>query len=140
MIDQLSVELFNNISSITELNGRIGYVLGGKEDDPDLKNIPIPSAWVLFSGEEPSENKPSVIPKSLFLNTHFSVLVYIPYNDQTDLINNQYILLEKIKKSVHGKNSVSGHRWYYEGSILRMIHFDRQGFELRFSIQQVLNS
>lgn len=131
-IAELSLDLIDKIKTVSALQNRVGLAAAGGPSDPAMQNVPLPAAWLMYSGDSVIDGQP-VGMQSEDIRHEFTLMVMISYSNQTDLINTQLPTLEAIARSVSGKESTSfAMRWKYQGAQLVDIFSDRLVYELRF--------
>jgi phage gp37-like protein len=138
MIAEQAQDLYSKIVSVPGLAGSVGLALGGKATDPNLAKVSLPAAWVVFTGDKPIEPDYPVVPKIQSVLVSFSVMVFVAYDSQSDLISNQYPLLDSCVTAVHGTDSPAGTRWKFEGRSCKLINPDRLGYELKFTVNAMI--
>jgi hypothetical protein len=148
VISECAADLAARVRSVPALANSAAFALGGKGTDPALKEIPLPAAWLALNLEQVDEDPldrstryaPGIVPEVQMMVATFPVLVIVPYIDETDLITNQYPLLESVVKAVKasGGEAPSGHRWRYIGQRLAFVYPDRLGYEQRYTLNWTL--
>ena len=140
MIAQAISELYGYVGAVPGF-ASIGLLVGGKSPDPGLTKIPLPAAWLIHEGGKNTQAIASPnLPVNATTQLGFAVMVYVPYTSQTDLINNQFPLLESLIAAVHGQTSqVTGQRWYYAKHRLVLLNADRLGFHVSFVLDAAIS-
>ena len=117
---------------------RVGLAAGGKGIDPMMERVARPAAWVIYLGDEQLEQGlEGSCGASIRLN--FVVKVIMDYDTESDLLTNQYPILEAVINGIHGRDGITGtKRWKYEGQSLDELTGNRMIFDQRYSIVTIL--
>ena len=141
MIPELTTDLLTKVKSVTELQNRVSLTLGAGDIDPLMQAITIPAAWILFSGDQNVDQSQDARHRSK-QKYHFAVYVIIGYGtDESDMIDNQYPILDTVSKSVAGTDILVTPvimKWKYEGQAVIHAGADRLVYEQRYSIAGVI--
>jgi hypothetical protein len=133
MIAECAQDLFTKIQAITSLAASTGLAAGGKAPDPGMANVTLPAAWIMADeGETTLPNSDGQVKRQLSALLGFSVMLYVPYLSQSDLITNQLPLLQKVIHDVHGTDAPTGERWQFKRYKLRVANTDRLGYQITF--------
>jgi hypothetical protein len=144
MIAENARDLVERVNSVPGILSA-GLALGGRGSDPAMTKIPLPAAWIMFGkdrvNEEPYGSSQSsrfggMVPMGENVQQIYSVVIYIPYQSQDDLLTVQFPLLESVIEAVRGggKEAPSGHRWRYIGQKLAMVYPDRLAYEQSYTV------
>ena len=133
MIKELTQDLINKVIAVPAFENRVGTNVGGTSADPSLVNAPIPFAWIVYGGSSPGGDVGQGHREVLYL---FNVNVIIKYgNDQADLLNNQFPILEAVQQAVAGTQALSNsENWQYLGDNLEAVMENRMVYTMRFAI------
>ncbi|MGC9237759.1 MAG: hypothetical protein ACP5GF_12810, partial [Thiomonas sp.] len=114
MIAECAQDLFTKIGALGPLASSVGLAIGGKEPDTGMAKLPLPAAWILpASGvNKIPDNFLQQPPTKSWQLATYVVLLHVPYGAQSDLVANQYPLLENVVVAVHGTTSPGGARWW----------------------------
>jgi hypothetical protein len=145
MISENAADLVARVSSVAGFEGRAGLAIGGRGADPAMTKIPLPAAWIMFGkdqvdespyGSSQSGGRGGLIPNGENVQQVFSVVIYVPYLSQDDLISTQFPLLEAVIAAVrdNGREAPSGNRWRYIGQKLAMVYPDRLAYEQHYTL------
>lgn len=146
MIAENLLDLITKVTSIEALATSSGLALGGKGSDPGLQKLPLPAAWIMYAKDDVDEDpighgnahSPGMVPAVQALSVLISILIYIPYTTQDDLLNVQLPLLETVIKTIRGTDAPSGHRWRYLGQKLALVYPDRIAYEQHYTLTAVM--
>lgn len=130
-------DIANKVRTVPALSANSGLALGGRGADPGLARVPLPAAWVLFHGDADDDEAASrpharFIPSSQSLLLTVSLMIYVPYTSEADLLTVQLPLLRAVRGAIHATDAPSGHRWCYWGQTLRLVQPDKLGYEQRY--------
>jgi hypothetical protein len=134
IIPVLAQDIYEKLNSVPSLAGKVGLTTGGKQHDPSLANMPLPGAWAVLTSLTAAGPKPPIVPKTQAMQCGFSVMLFVAYGLQSDLVANQYPIISKVIAAVSGQEAPTGVRWCFEDMKAILINPDRLGYELRFSI------
>lgn len=134
MFAEAAQDLLTQVQTVAALAEATGMAVGGRDIDPSMSKLPLPAAWVVLTQDRSNDPMTPVNMGGQTLLVTYSVLVYVPYTSQSDLITNQLPLLESVIKAVHGHLTPTGHKWRYEGQRLVLVNPDRLGYEQRYSL------
>jgi hypothetical protein len=145
MIADIAEDLVERVTSVAGFEGRAGLAIGGRGADPAMTKIPLPAAWIMFGKDQVDESPygssqsggcGGLIPNGENIQLVFSVVIYVPYLSQDDLLTAQFPLLESVIKAVRGDGlaAPSGNRWRYIGQKLAMVYPDRLAYEQHYTI------
>lgn len=137
-----AADLVARVTSVPELTNSAGLAVGGRGNDPGLIKIPLPAAWVMFGKDMNEEDVPGSSPHGGFnmvgasttVLATYSVLIYVPYLSQDDLLNVQFPLLLSVIRAIRGQEAPSGHRWRYTGQKLALVYPDRLAYEQHYTL------
>ena len=139
MIAENAQDLYNRVQAIPALAASTGLALGGKTPDPGLTKIPLPAAWVLAdAGKTTQDIRAGRVPTLASVHLAYTVLLYVPYTSQTDLIATQLPLLETLISTVTGQTAPSGQRWFFNDFKLVLVNPDRLGYRISFLLDSIL--
>lgn len=137
-------DIYTKLQAITALASSVGLAVGGQEPDPGMTKQPLPAAWVLVT-EATNENTGTLTnrpPKLANVRLSVSVMLYVPYNSQSDLLTNQIPLLESVIQAIQGTeiaNQTETQRWNFAGFKLVLLNTDRLGYRITFELYTPLN-
>lgn len=134
MIKELLSNLVNTIATVDGLGGRVGAAVGGTSQDPELTQVPVPFAWVIFTGCQDVEPERGAGYQMLQYN--FSVMVGIEYGgSETDFLDTHITILEKVPGAVLGVTPYKyADEWKYEGCVINRAKANRLIYMLNFSV------
>ncbi len=135
MSDAFSTDLYTKLTSVTALANAASFTAGGNAADPALTKIPLPAAWVLLSNDKPMDNETGVVPLTQVVLVEYTVLIYVQYTTQADLINTQIPLLRSARSAIHGTEGPNRNRWKYMGQKLVLVNPDRLAYEQQYAIR-----
>ena len=139
MISACALDLIARVTSIAAFTNSASFTLGGHGVDPVLVKIPLPAAWLLYRGDGQDEDaREAIVPGVEVMLSAWSVILYVPYADQTDFLTVQFPLMESVITTIRGKTAPSGHRWRYTGQKLVNVLPDRIAYEQRYTLDMVL--
>lgn len=146
MIAEIAADLVARVKSVPALAASASLSLGGHGTDPALLKIPLPAAWVRYEGDSVDEAPYStssgggmaIIPESQLMLCMASVIIYLPYISEADMIDNQYPLLEEVIHAVHAQEAPSFYRWRYFGQKIALVANDRMAFQQRYTLEMVI--
>lgn len=145
MISENLEDFVDKVKSVPVLASSAGLAIGGKATDPGLLKIPLPAAWIMYTSDNPDEppygrggEQPGMVPAVEVLLATVSVLVYLPYTTQDDLLQNQFPVLESVVKAIRGTTAPSGHRWRYIGQRLAFVYPDRIAYEQHYTLTAIM--
>jgi hypothetical protein len=146
MITENLTHLVSLVTSVPSLSASAGLAVGGKGSDPGMIKIPLPAAWVMYTKDDVDEppygktnsDQPGIVGAVQAVLATCSVLIYLPYSTQDDLLTVQFPLLESVIKAVHGKEAPSYHRWRYIGQKLALVYPDRIAYEQHYTLSAML--
>ena len=78
------------------------------------------------------------MPTLASVHLAYTVLLYVPYTSQTDLIATQLPLLETLISTVTGQTAPSGQRWFFNDFKLVLVNPDRLGYRISFLLDSIL--
>lgn len=134
MIAENAQHLLSMVQSVPLLAQKSGFAVGGQAPDPGLSKIPLPAAWVILSGDKCGDDDEKMRPAIEVVTLTFVVMLYVPYLGQSDLLANQFPLLEQVIQAVRGQKAPSGHRWRYMGQQLALVNADKLAYEQRYTL------
>ena len=134
MYAQNAQDLLTKIATVPALSASVGLSVGGQTPDPAMSKIPLPAAWVLLADDIAKDPDTGLIPMIQHLNLTYVVMIYLPYIGQSDLLTNQYPLLEAVRSAIHGTTAPSGFRWKYQKAKLVLINPGRIAYEQRYTL------
>jgi len=144
MISENVSDLIAKITSLPEFENSAGLALGGKGTDPGLVKVNLPAAWVMYSKDDVDEepfghnSHPGMVPSLQVSLVTCSILIYLQYTTQEDLLAVQFPLLERVILSIRGSTAPSGHRWRYLGQKLALVYPDRIAYEQHYTLTAML--
>lgn len=112
--------------------------LGGKAIDPALAKVPLPACWVLLESDHKDEAPLEHIPNAGVINAQpmqivWSVIVFVPYTTDDDMLNVQLPLLRSVGKTIHGteadETSDGLVRWMHLGMKKALVYPDRIAYQ-----------
>ena len=137
MISELTQDLINKIKSVPAFNFRVGAAVGGTEADPTLANAPLPFAWVIYGGSQPTGEQSENGKRYRETSYLFNVVIGIGYGNEADLLNTYLPVLESTQQAVAG-SEVSGVSnaglWEYQGERLDNVEPERLTYSISFSV------
>jgi hypothetical protein len=134
IVPALAQDLYEKLNSVPSLAGKVGLTTGGKQHDPALANMPLPGAWAVLTSLTAAGPKLPITPKTQAMQCGFSIMLFVAYGTQSDLVNNQYPIIAQVIAAISGQEAPTGVRWAFEDMKAILINPDRLGYELRFSI------
>jgi hypothetical protein len=140
VIAGLTTDLLTKIRTIPDLSTRTGLTIGGKSQDPGMLKVPLPASWVSFKSDQVDERDFTHGPASGYivdvgvLMGTWAAMIFVPYNDDADMLSVQLPLLEAVAGAVHGTEAPSGFRWRYIGQRIALVYPDRLAYELKFTV------
>jgi hypothetical protein len=145
MIADNAEDLVARVTSVPALANSAGLALGGRGADPALTKIPLPAAWIMFGKDQVNEppygtsqsgGSGGMVPMGENVQQVFSIVIYVPYLSQDDLLTVQFPLLEAVIAAVrgNGRAAPSGNRWRYIGQKLAMVYPDRLAYEQHYTL------
>lgn len=137
MITELMQDLINKIKAVPAYQNRVGAAVGGTEADPTMANAPLPFAWVIYGGSQPTGEMRE--GGKLYRETSylFNVTIGIGYGDEADLLNTYLPVLEQTQQAVAGEQAEglsNAGLWEYQGDSFELVTADRMVYTVRFSI------
>lgn len=139
MISELGQDLLTKIKGLPSGKlgtnpVRIGMAVGATSVDPFMEKVPMPAAWAIYVGDQVN-NTNAQGACATTCTYQFVVKVFVEYNTEKDMLDNQYPLLHEIAKQVNGQAGPTGSmRWKYEGQSLDELTGNRAVFDQRYSI------
>jgi hypothetical protein len=146
LIAECSADLSTKVKTVPALTNSAALTLGGKGNDPGLLKVPLPAAWISFRSDQVDEQDYTHGPHSGLIGPSqtqmgtWTVVVFIPYQTDDDLIGTQFPLLEAVVSAVHGTEAPSGYRWRFIGQRIALVYPDRLAYEQRFTLTYITNS
>lgn len=140
MISEVVRDLVTKVSSVASLENSTGAALGGKGTDPGLVKLPLPAAWVMYAKDDVDEEPfghgrgPGSVPGREVVLATCSVLIYVPYTTQDNLLDVQFPLIESVITTIRGTKGPSGHKWRYMGQKLALVYPDRLAYEQHYTL------
>ncbi len=145
MISEQVADLVAKVQTVTALAASSGLAIGGRGEDPGMVKMPLPAAWIMFTKQEPGESpystsgaRPGLVPTSEASVLVCSVLIYLPYDTQDDLLLVQFPLLEAVVKAVHATQAPNKNRWRYMEQKLALVFPDRLAYEQSYTLTVVM--
>jgi hypothetical protein len=149
MIAENAKDLVDRVRLVSAFEGRAGFAIGGRGADPALTKIQLPAAWAMFGKDQVNEPPygtsqsggfGGMVPMVENVQQVFSVVVYVPYVSEDDLLTVQFPLLKSVVDAVRGEGrpAPSGHRWRFIGQKLAMVYPDRLAYEQHYTIDAVM--
>lgn len=145
MIAENLQDLISKVVSVPAFTASASLVLGGKGTDPGMLKVPLPAAWIMYSkddADEPpfghSSSGHGMVPATQVLLMTCSILIYLEYTTQSDMLSVQLPLLESIALAIKGTEAPSGHRWRYLGQKLAVVYPDRIAYEQHYTLTAAL--
>jgi phage gp37-like protein len=138
MIAEMTQDLIDKLKEIAPnpfgtTPTRVGLAVGGKNSDPMMVKVDRPAAWVMFVGDEnidPTERKITCNP---VVRHNFIVKIIIDYTTESDILAEQYPILDAVRTAIHASTGVKGSTWRYDGQQLEELT-DRMIYEQRYSL------
>ena len=137
MMDELAADILALVQGVIPQSS---LTLGGRSDDPVLAKIPLPAAWVQHVKDIPDEQSythgpaTGVVHEAQSILALYSVLVFVPYTTDTDMLKVQFPLIEALRVAIHAKDAPSGFRWRYAGMDIVRVYTDRLAYEQRYTV------
>lgn len=131
-IRAVTEHLVTQIKAIAAFSNRVGLTVGGKDIDPINRELPHPSAWIVYIGDEVVSSTP-MNPCSTLIKLNFVVKVVVDYGTEANLTTTQFPLLHNVVSSVQGKEPVSGSKWLYDGQVLESLEPNRMVWAQSYS-------
>ena len=133
-IAELATDLVTKLKTVPAMQNRVGLATAGRATDPSMKGVPMPAAWVLYTGDN-NTNPESKGFLQNDIDMTFSAFLMLSYTSELDLINTELPTLEALARSASGADSTTfGMRWKYLGSQLLSTFSDRLVYELKFMV------
>lgn len=135
MIGSSAQDLVNRIRTIPEFGNRVSVTAGGKESDPMMYQGDYPKCWIVYRGDDNVSDveggECAVSVKAFYI-----VRILVQYGTQSDLLTNQFPLLETVISSVIGYTpTVGATKWRYEGQTVTEIDDDRLAYDQLYSTE-----
>ena len=134
-------DLLARIRTIPELENSCGMTVGGRADDPGMTNVPLPAAWIMHARDDVIEDPKgaddsgsALVPVVESVQYSTSVLIYVPYTTEAELLDLWFPLLNSVKRAIHAKPAPNGSRWRYMGQKLAIVHPKRLAYEQHYSL------
>ena len=137
MIGSIAQDLLTKVKTVTAFGTtpvRVGLAVGGKGIDPTMEKVILPASWVIYTGDTniDTSNQGECGPN---IRMEFIVKILVSYGTESDLITNQFTLLENVINAVNGKaGPVGTKKWKYEGQTIDELTDKRLVFDQRYSI------
>lgn len=145
MIAENVGDFIAKLVTVPALANSSGLALGGKGVDAGLRQVALPCAWVMYAKDDADEepfgsggHQPGLVASPGVMKVTISILIYLPYSDQVDLLTIQFPLLETVVKAIHGTRAPSGHRWRYLGQKLALVYPDRIAYEQHYTLTALM--
>lgn len=137
MIGTIAQDLVTKVKSVPSnvfgtTTKRVGLAVGGKNADPLMVKTPRPAAWVMFVSDE-NVDQSTRITCGPSVRFNFIVKIIMDYTTETDIIANQYTILDEVRDTVHSSLGPKGAQWKYEGQQLEELT-ERMVYEQRYSL------
>lgn len=129
-------DLVTLVKDLPNFNHRVGLAVGGQEVDPINRDVQLPAAWVIYVGDS-VDSVAEMNPCVQIIRARFVVKILIPYDNETNLINDHFPLLHKVVSAVRGSEPLEmpGSAWLYEGQQLESLEPSRQVWSQDYSIK-----
>lgn len=144
MIAETAQDLIARVKGITsEKFGvnvqRVGLAAGGTAVDPTMEKVEYPVAWVIYVSDQTLDPSDQGSCGGALVKLNFVVKIIVNYDNEKDLIDNQYPLLVEVIQAVNGQQGPQGSkRWKYEGQGIDELTSNRIVFDQRYSISTTL--
>lgn len=133
-IDTISQDLVTRVKTVSSFSNRVGFTVGGQDMDPLNRDLDIPAAWCVYTGDEIVSVSP-MNPCSSLIKLNFVVKVLVPYpSSETTLLTTYLPLLHEVVSAIQGGSPVSGSKWLYEGQGLTEMS-ERLVWDQSYSVQ-----
>ena len=114
-IEVIAADIVARLRAITELK-TVGFTVGSQEMDPYNRDIPHPSAWVIYTGDDLVDEGGDLNHCSIFIKYNFVVKVIDDWDtDENALLTQRLPLLHTIATAINGNTAMTGSNWLYEG-------------------------
>lgn len=138
MISTLALDLRDKIKAIASGKlgspARVGLAVGATTIDPSMERVVLPAVWVVYVGNV-SNNATNQGMCGEMVTNQFVVKVFVKYDSEKDMLDNQWPLLDEIAQTVNGSvGPVGSMRWKFEGQQLDELSGNRAVYDQRFSI------
>lgn len=135
-IGTITQSLIDEIKTVTEYNNQVGLMVGGTEFDRFNRDLPPPSAWVVYVGDALVEDS-DLYSCTQQIRLLFDVRIITDKTSEADIIAEQLPLLHETVEAVLGKEPIPGSNWSYDGQ--RLINIEgRMVWNQQYSILTVL--
>jgi hypothetical protein len=132
-----STDIIQRIKTVPQLGGRVGFTIGGTESDPFNRNLTLPYAWVLYTGDVPQTEPRYSTSCVSQITLQYVVLIATNKGTDYDYINTHLPLLHDVVAAVAGGEPVAGSRWLYLGQSLTNIE-GRMVWQQQFTINTTI--
>jgi len=131
----ISQDLVDKLKTVTELQSRVGMALGGTNNDPFNRGLPLPAAWPVFVSLGVSDQS-KISTKFVGVEYNYIVKLLVEYGTEDEIISIHLPLLENVVETIKGSeiNGLPMHAWSYDGMTMESLDADRLVFDLSFSI------
>lgn len=144
MIASLATDLITRVKGIASNKfgttvKRVGLAAGGTDIDPTMEQVEYPASWVIYVSDQNLDPSDQGTCGGALVKVSFVVKIIVNYDNEKDLIDNQYPLLTEVVKAVNGQQGpTQSKRWKYEGQSIDELSANRIVFDQRYSIVTVL--
>ena len=138
-IKAVAQDLINRVKQVPAFSNRVGFAVGGREVDPINVTMPLPYAWVIYTGcqnIDEQANKPNQTHGLVMVRMSFIVKICMKNSSTTvtgDDILNEIDTLTQVVNSVQGKTHNVAYQWRYEGDNLVGIESTRLEWDQPYS-------
>ena len=144
MIAETAQDLITRVKAITSNKfgvsvKRVGLAAGGTAIDPTMEKVEYPAAWVIYVSDQTVDPSDQGSCGGAMVKLNFVVKIIVNYDNEKDLIDNQYPLLVEVIRAVNGQQGpTQSKRWKYEGQSIDELTSNRIVFDQRYSISTIL--
>jgi|APFre7841882793_1041355.scaffolds.fasta_scaffold00463_5 hypothetical protein len=134
MISNLLQDLLDKLNSVEALTDKVGFQVGGTENDPTLSEAPIPFGWVVFGGSTPLAPERGATYR--ITTYEFNLILVVGYGlTDVDFLTNHIQLIEDTAQAVSGTpGNEYTDLWEFGGAELKGVYPNRLVYNLSFSI------
>lgn len=114
-IQVISEDIVARLRAIPELQ-TVGFTVGSQDHDPYNREIPHPSAWVLYVGDDLVDEGSDLNHCNIFIKHNFVVKILDDWDtNETALLTTRLPLTHTVAKAINGQTAITGSNWLYEG-------------------------
>lgn len=135
-IATIAQSLVDRIKTVPEFENKVGFMIGGTQNDKFNRDLQAPSAWVVYVGDQ-IEEEPDMYSCKEKIRLLFDVRIVVAKISEEDIITEQLPLLHETVEAVLGQEPVPGGHWSYDGQGLITME-SRLVWNQRYSITTIL--